>query len=316
MTIADFNRITIPHNQWLPLDPPDPATLGAIAACASSGPLRFGFGKPRDYVIGLRLAHIDGTESKSGGRVVKNVAGYDMNKLYVGSWGTLAVITELTFKLRPVPERTATVVARSGSIESLIETGRAVMASEIQPVSLTLILGDVSESLGPGPALLVRFADCEEAVEYQLTRLRELLQDDASAGQVEEAEVGWSEVGGADERFRVVARISVPLSKLESLVREAPAPVRYHTITADLGSGELRIGFDADDQAAVDVLGGLRRLAQLADGWLLVERAPLEVRRRIDAFGDPGAAGAIMRSIKTSLDPRGLLSPGRFVSGI
>jgi glycolate oxidase FAD binding subunit len=103
VTLADFNEVTVRERQWLPLDPPGlrQASLGAIASHNSSGALRLGYGTPRDYVIGLKLVHADGTESKSGGKVVKNVAGYDMNKLYVGSYGTLAIITELTFKLRP-----------------------------------------------------------------------------------------------------------------------------------------------------------------------------------------------------------------------
>src|SRR5215472_3940053 len=108
--LTELNSIVMKENQWLPLDPPGNGTLGAIVACRSSGPLRFAYGTPRDYVIGLRLAHVDGSESKSGGRVVKNVAGYDLNKLYIGSFGTLAVITEVILKLKPVPERSATVL--------------------------------------------------------------------------------------------------------------------------------------------------------------------------------------------------------------
>lgn len=115
LLLTDFNEVTKKERQWLPLDPPGfkSASLGAVAACNSSGALRLGFGTPRDYVIGLKLAHIDGTESKSGGRVVKNVAGYDLNKLYVGSYGTLAVMTELTFKLRPLAERSSTLMITS-----------------------------------------------------------------------------------------------------------------------------------------------------------------------------------------------------------
>lgn len=317
MTIGDFNSITNQDRQWLPLDPPgaQSASLGAIAACASSGPLRLGFGKPRDYVIGLRLAHIDGTESKSGGRVVKNVAGYDMNKLYVGSWGTLAIITELTFKLRPVPERQVTVAAFSDRVEALVEAGRAIMDSDLQPVSLYVSAGPVSKHTADGPALLVRFVDCEEAVDYQLQRLKELLPS-VSTRNVEEADAIWSDVANIDRRARHTVRVSVPLSGLESLMRKASALVRYCAMTGDLGTGELRITFDGGDGRAVDVLNELRSEAQRAGGWFLVERAPLEIRRRVDAWSDPGAAAEIMRSIKSAFDPRGLLSPGRFVSGI
>src|SRR5215470_11664778 len=154
LAISELNAAVRPERQWLPLDPPGSsrASLGAIAACASSGALRLGFGTPRDYVIGLKLAHIDGTESRSGGKVVKNVAGYDMNKLYIGSFGTLAVITELVFKLRPLPERSCTVVVISKDLQSLARLAKQVLDSELQPASVFLAKflakGLTPESLG------------------------------------------------------------------------------------------------------------------------------------------------------------------------
>src|SRR4029453_16961482 len=140
LTLNELNAVAMRERQWLPFDPPgmESASLGAIAACNSSGALRLGFGTPRDYVIGLKLAHADGSESKSGGQVVKNVAGYDMNKLYVGSYGTLAIITELTFKLRPLAERISTMMISSKSRGQLFELARRVLASELQPASVVL----------------------------------------------------------------------------------------------------------------------------------------------------------------------------------
>ena len=119
MALAELNDTIRRDRLWLPLDPPGAgaASVGAVVACNSSGALRCGYGTPRDYVIGLKLAHTDGRQSKSGGRVVKNVAGYDLNKLYVGSYGTLAVITEVTFKLRPLPEQCVTVVLTPSDVD-------------------------------------------------------------------------------------------------------------------------------------------------------------------------------------------------------
>src|SRR5262245_24304675 len=165
--LHQFNALTSESRQWLPLDPPGlaSATLGAIAACNSSGALRLGFGTPRDYVIGLKLAHADGTQSKSGGRVVKNVAGYDMNKLYVGSHGTLAVITELTVKLRPLAERDSTILISSKNLALLFQLANRVLASELQPASI--VLSKRLQAL-PNDSLMIRFIDSEASVTNQM----------------------------------------------------------------------------------------------------------------------------------------------------
>lgn len=317
MTIAELNRATSGERQWLPLDPPGggAASLGAIAACASAGPLELGFGTPRDYILGLRLAHVGGAESKSGGRVVKNVAGYDMNKLYVGSWGTLAVITELTVKLRPLPERQATVIASAENPTAFFETARRIMNSELQPASLVLLVGQVCRRVRKGAALLARFIDCEEAVEYQLARLAALLPRREQLDGAE-ADAAWSDVADLDRLAPHAVRISAPPSQLESLVTEASRLARGCAMAASLGAGHLRIAFDADEAAAVDLIESLRRASENAKGSLTLERAPLGVRSRIDAWGDVGPALGIMRAIKSAFDPDGLLSPGRFVSGI
>src|SRR5215467_15237217 len=177
MTMSDLERTTRKQNQWLPLDPPGDGTVGATVACGSSGPLRFGFGTPRDYVIGLRLAHVDGTESKSGGRVVKNVAGYDLNKLYVGSFGTLAVITEVILKLRTVPETSATVIATAPEPQTIQSLASRIMAGRLRPASLFVLNQAMASQLGlaaRGGAMLVRFTECEPAVADQIDHLRRL----------------------------------------------------------------------------------------------------------------------------------------------
>lgn len=317
MTIAELNRATSVERQWLPLDPPGggAVSLGAVAACACGGPLELGFGKPRDYVLGLRLAHVDGAESKSGGRVVKNVAGYDMNKLYVGSWGTLAIITELTFKLRPLAERQATVVASAESSDVLFEAARRIMTSELQPASLFLLLGLVPpRGAGNGPKLLARFIDCEEAVEYQLAGLASLLPASELLDRAE-ADAAWASVADLDRLAPNAVRISAPLSQLESLVLEASRLVRGCAMAASLGTGHLRIAFEADEDGAVGLVRSLRAASEAAGGCLIVEHAPLGVRHRVDAWGDPGPSVMIMRAIKSAFDPDALLSPGRFVSG-
>jgi glycolate oxidase FAD binding subunit len=281
--------------------------------------LRFGFGTPRDYVLGLRLAHINGTQSKCGGKVVKNVAGYDMNKLYVGSFGTLAVLTEITFKLRPIPERSATLMVTSYSAGSLVRTASDLLASELRPASLFLARGFrpllAGESKGAG-VLLVRFVESNEAVDYQISTVRRITTDSGQVIELADSEAAtvWTRVANVDQQAANAFKLSVPISRAAESIEELMASVPQSTIAADLGTGIIRIALDADHQQSAELAVRWRREAASSGGTLTIEQAPLEVRRRVGAWNDAGPAAALMGSIKANFDPEGLLSPGRFVA--
>ena len=166
VTLTDFNAKLAENGQWLPLDPPDNgrATLGGVVATGIGGPQQFGYGRPRGSVIGMRVALADGTMIKAGGRVVKNVAGYDLCKLFTGSYGSLGIITELNFKLRPRPAREATVMA-TGAVEELRQSARTILEARLFPVA-SEIVNDV---------LLVRFAGNEKTVAFQIEQALKLL---------------------------------------------------------------------------------------------------------------------------------------------
>jgi len=322
LTLDEFNSVTVRDRQWLPLDPPGfgSASLGAIAACNSSGALRLGFGTPRDYVIGLKLAHADGTRSKSGGRVVKNVAGYDMNKLYTGSYGTLAIITELTFKLRPLHERASTILVTSELRGPLFQLARRVLASELQPASVVLttrLSPKLVASPLPSDALLIRFVDNEQTVEHQVDWVIRAIDQNSKADllSANEADSIWAEVADFDEQATRV-RISVPLSAMPAELETALLVNAECVATADIGTGIIRMGFDSDERSVVDQIKRLRANAAAAGGTLLIEKASADVRREVDAWGDAGPAAALMRTIKESFDPQSVLNPGRFVSGL
>lgn len=321
LTLSEFNAVSVRERQWLPLDPPGFrwASLGAIAACNSSGALRLGFGTPRDYVIGLKLAHADGTESKSGGQVVKNVAGYDMNKLYVGSYGTLAIITELTFKLRPLAERSSTIMITSKYRGPLFQLARRVLASELQPASVVLTrrLFATLASSWPDDALLIRFIDSEAAVEHQVNWVMRAI-DDSYLGtrlSADEADTTWAEVADFDQQA-VRVRFSVPLSAVPAEFEKAFLAHLECVATADIGTGIIRMAFDPDERSVVDQIKRLRASAAGANGTLVIERALAEVRREADAWGDVGSTAGLMRSIKARFDPQSILNPGKFVSGL
>jgi FAD/FMN-containing dehydrogenase len=168
VTLTNFNAKLAENGQWLPLDPPDDgrATLGGVVATGIGGPQELGYGRPRGSVIGMKVVLADGSMIKAGGRVVKNVAGYDLCKLFTGSYGTLGIITELNFKLRPRPEREATVIA-TGSIDELRTSARAILQARLFPVAMEPLSG----------RLLVRFAGNEKGVLFQIEQARKLLKD-------------------------------------------------------------------------------------------------------------------------------------------
>jgi glycolate oxidase FAD binding subunit len=328
ITMRDLGQVTRTQNQWLPLDPPGDGTLGGVVACGSSGPLRFGYGTPRDYVIGLRLAHMDGTESKSGGQVVKNVAGYDLNKLYIGSFGTLAIITEVVLKLRPIPAASATAIigatgraaGQTTGLQSLYDLASKSMSARLRPASLFIVNEGMSAQLelaGRSYRMLVRFVESEAAVRDQLVRLQDLgKRSDCAISIVDRADEGlWSKITDLDALSEVALRASVAVSKtrlgMEICENRFPGCIG----AADLGMGLIRLGIGQGDPNLIEEIKLARAEIESIGGTLVVERAPSSMRLQVDAWGDAGRAIKIMRAIKRSFDPDALLSPGRFVKG-
>jgi glycolate oxidase FAD binding subunit len=319
IALETLNAITQTERQWLPLDPSGAreSTVGAVAACASSGALRFGFGTPRDYVIGMRLAHIDGTESRCGGRVVKNVAGYDLNKLYVGSFGTLAVITELNFKLRPLPERFTTIQIFAKSPSRLADVAKAVLNSAaLQPASI-FIISRISEGENED-ALLVRFCDSEKVVSNQIEMVKQLLDEELYANILDDeaATELWRQVATLDSQTYCAVRISVPIASAIGVYDKLLRISEVKLAAVDVGVGIIRLGFEGINQQSVELIKQKRVEAACLGGTLFVERAPALVREQADAWNDVGSLATLMKGMKRNFDPQSLLNPGRFVAGI
>ncbi len=181
--LTDFNSKLSENGQWLPLDPPDDgrATLGGVVANGLGGAQQFGYGRPRGMVIGMKVVLADGSVIRTGGRVVKNVAGYDLSKLFTGSRGSLGIITELNFKLRPRPEREATVVIPGVALD-LLKKARDIVAARLFPVAVEILSPAFAKLIGLSadePVLLVRFAGNEVGVQYQIEQVRgEVIADD------------------------------------------------------------------------------------------------------------------------------------------
>jgi glycolate oxidase FAD binding subunit len=177
MTLDELQRTLAERRQWLPVDPPNPdaLTIGSLLAANKSGPRRFGYGTVRDYLLGMKVVLADGRVIKAGGKVVKNVAGYDLCKLFVGSLGTLGVIVEATFKVLPRPEKEEFVkldLQRPDQTDGLLER---INTSPITPVIIDVY------GHGGAPVITLGFAGTREDVEWQLQRAREIgLEERAS----------------------------------------------------------------------------------------------------------------------------------------
>src|SRR6266850_359829 len=330
LTLAEFQKHLSQAGQWLPLDPPDDGrvTLGGIVATGLGGAHSFGFGTPRSYVIGMRVVLADGRVVKAGGNVVKNVAGYDLCKLFTGSYGALGLITEITFKLRPLPAETRTVVA-SGPLVSLAATGRQISA-DMFPVAVELLSSRMAsrleiEAKSQQCGLLVRFAGSARAVVSQTAHALKLLRNDQNnrCYALDEDEALWQKLSAVPMRtsdnlgWRVSLRpgdLATFLDEIVALEKDETSHVSlsWH---AGLGDGRLRAIARAPvyHREAVRALERLRGKAETLGGKLVLETAPLEIRNEFDAWGDFGSTTELMRRVKAQLDPRNLFSPGRFI---
>lgn len=317
MKLSDLNGKL--NAQWLPLDPPDDgrATLGGIAATGIPGAQAFGYGAPRHHVIGMRVALADGRIVKAGGRVVKNVAGYDMCKLFVGSYGTIGMIVELTFKLRPRPSFETTVVANSTNFIPLFEASGLILGSELLPVAVEIL----SPNNNKQHTLMIRFAGAEETVLYQVQRAVALIKsfEKVTTSIISDDAGLWSDLAiiPIQNSDKLIWRASVPRTEIEKLLEIVTKRNSKSIWQASVGNGHLRVVEEMENIVeSAELLEELRRTANSLGGYLTVENAPLILKEKFDVWGDVGNAVQIMSGIKTQLDSENRFSPGRFVAGI
>jgi FAD/FMN-containing dehydrogenase len=336
VTLNDFNATLSQKGQWLPVDPPDAigrsrATIGGVVATGLSGAQQFGYGPPRKHVIGMKVVMADGRLIKAGGRVVKNVAGYDLCKLFTGSYGTLGVIVEVNFKLRPVPFETRTIVAW-GAREDLLAGARRVIDARLFPVAVELLspllAREAQQSEGTDHLLLIRFAGSLSAVTQQTIAAKELMGEGQSqqSARVEADDANiWQSLASLPLQFpddlvwRVGFRpgdLSLFLTEMDQ--RNDPEP-RWH---AGVGDGRIRVVErlqQTDNWPAVFLketvarIEALRASATNLGGALIIEQAPPELKHFVNAWGNLGPAVALMQRVKNQLDPDDIFSSGRFV---
>ncbi|MBB2745615.1 UNVERIFIED_ORG: glycolate oxidase FAD binding subunit [Microbispora rosea subsp. rosea] len=322
VTVEALARTLAEGGQELALDVPVPGTtVGGLLATGIAGPRRFRHGTARDLLIGVTVVLADGTIAKSGGKVVKNVAGYDLGKLFTGSYGTLGIIADATFRLHPLPAARAWVTA---TVERPVtETGRVMSAAD---VLLTAVPAVTESPLEPsaveidwpdvdGPCTLAVLVEGAAAAERAKT-LCELLGETAEV--TEEPPPWWNRLPSPDDDALLELRIgvsSLPLM-LPALGEAAHASGVRPAIRGSLAAGTLHIGLRALPHEIAGFVGLVRDDAEgMFDGRVVVLAAPQEAARRLDRWGRVGAL-PLMRRVKERFDPDRRLSPGRFLGGI
>ncbi|HEV3238313.1 MAG TPA: FAD-binding oxidoreductase, partial [Gemmataceae bacterium] len=333
ITFAKLNEILATENQRLPIDVPFPerATLGGAIATNTSGPRRYGFGTFRDYVIGITTINDEGQETKAGGRVVKNVAGYDMCKLHIGACGTLGIISQVTLKVKPRPEQQAFVVAGCHDNE-LARMLDAVHESRTQPVCVDVLNSALSQRLGekiglnlPTSAwvLLLGFEHNREAVDWQVDQIRRELAA-LSIGTLLivkgiEADPIWQALTEAS--FDPSASLLFKANLLPSGTADFCSYLNSLSfkpgLHAHAGNGIVigQLNSIPYLESAKDFIQEALTKTQTHQGNLVVLKCPVAWSKALPIWGAPRGDNWLMRAVKNKLDPKGLFNPGRFVDG-
>jgi glycolate oxidase FAD binding subunit len=300
--LADLQTQLAASGQQLALDPPEPgATLGGILSANASGPRRLRYGTVRDLIIGTTVVLADGTVASAGGKVVKNVAGYDLGKLYTGSHGTLGVVVSTTWRLHPVPPDRRVVV-----LDLPDPAAAGPLAIRLARSTLTPAAVELMATVGGGGQLVVLFESIPESVTAQAEAARALL----GGGDVTEdvPPAFGQRPGGAED---VLLRLAFLPSALPVVLGALPhgAAVSSSAVTG--------VAYAAVPPAqAVAALTELRAALAPHDGTAVVLRAPETVRDSLDHWGPVGDAFGLMQRVKDQFDPGHRLSPGRFVGGL
>jgi glycolate oxidase FAD binding subunit len=312
-TVADLQKTLAQHGQRLALDPlwPERATIGGILSTNDSGTLRIRYGSLRDLIIGITVALPDGTLAMSGGRVVKNVAGYDLMKLFTGALGTLGVIVQAIFRLHPLPRESRSLTF-SGTPESLNQLLLAIQASKLTSTGMQL-------RAQPGSAQLdVRFDGTAAGIEAQIKQITQIAGSNTPSEAAPKTWTAHQTIWEGDEPA-LVAKFGVLPTQLAAacaLVERSAAgqSLAWKIVVQSVGAGYARLqGPEPALRTALPTL--FNEFAKLG-GTIVTLGCPPAVKRGIDVWGPASDAQPLMVRIKQRFDPDGTLNPGRFIGGI
>ena len=340
VTISALQGTLAQETQFLAVDPPlpDRATIGGTLATAVSGPMKWQFGNPRDIVVGMRTVQADGTITKSGGEVVKNVSGYDMARLHIGGLGTLGVIADVSLKLMPLPPGERTLVAVFDETRQCLDAGLGIFHSSVSPLALASFDDAVNRrgrvlELDGNRLLAVRLGGRPLALRRQVDECASLFREHG-AKAVEPldrpaADAMWrgiADFGWHAQTIPVMAgRVSVLPTEVSSmsqkLERLGDDDLLHPAVITHPGYGTALIHWFADagyipNDRTEAVLRQALDCVHDAGGRMVIERCPIDLKQRFDVWDDVGEPLAIMRRMKEQYDPRRILNPGRFAGRI
>jgi glycolate oxidase FAD binding subunit len=324
------------YYQKIPLDPfqPESATIGGIIAANESGPKRLGYGASRDAVIGLRIVYPDGKVIRTGGRVVKNVAGYDMNKLFIGSMGTLGVLSEVTLKLRPVPKYESLILLQfpHQKFEAIRAFSLRVLDSMMEPVSLELLNPRLSKKLTGQSCftLAIGLEDVETSIQYQENFIKKLQPDHSELKILSQQETQsfWNHfystnLNTADDPGRAAfasLKIGVINMDVIHVIKESHLLEDSHNLAVTahggLGHGLCQVNLSGANEDIVSAVKQIRETTERLGGYAIVKHLPFTLRKEINVWGEKPSYFFLLDAIKTKVDPNRLLNPKRFVGGI
>ena len=320
MKLADLQSRLRSHIQFLPIDPnyPETATLGGIVSTADTGSWRQRYGGIRDLLLGLSFIRADGEIAKAGGRVVKNVAGYDLMKLFTGAYGTLGLITQLTFRTYPLIATSETLLL-TGQAEQIGQASQTIRNSGLTPTAMDLLSASVVQQLGLDPqvGLIIRWQTIPESIKQQIEQVQ------AIARQLNLKAIDYRDQAEVDLWQKCAAITSIPDSDSAITCKIGIAPntainflqlkqvinrdiiVRVH---ASSGIGNLKL-----KNTELQTILEMRSYCQQNYGFLTILEAPKSLKQQLDIWGYKGNALKTMEAIKNQFDPQNIFNPGRFL---
>ena len=329
---------------FLPLDPPftEKATLGGIVATNSSGPRRLLYGTARDLIIGTKAVFPNGDVVASGGKTVKNVSGYDMCKVLIGSYGTLGIFCEITFKLLPLPERETTLLVPFARLEEAVQFGREILQSQYLPSSIEILNEMAVKKIKPPIAqqgnylVAIGLDGVAESIERQVSEIGERAK---KSGAIETAVLAseahsffWKAIRDFSDRLVEKGSNFISFKSNFLISRCGEAMGSYERIAKEFGvecglichSGNGILysyvlagkGVRSKKESLLNLIREFSSVAFKNEGHLIVESSPPDIKKKIDVWGEPRGEYEIMRRLKKEIDPKGILNPGRFVGGI
>jgi glycolate oxidase FAD binding subunit len=317
--LADLQEKLRSHGQFLPIDPayPQSATIGGIVATADTGSWRQRYGGIRDLLLGLSFVRADGEIAKAGGRVVKNVAGYDLMKLFTGAYGTLGIISQVTFRTYPLVATSQTIIL-TGKADDLAQATQTIRNSSLTPTAMDLLSASVIEQLElkAGIGLITRFQTIPQSIKQQLEQVQAIAQklnltvtdyQDSDETNLWHKLAAIIRIPGTDTA--IICKIGIAPAAAAIFLQSKPVVASNSLAMIHAASGVGQIQLKSQDMSSI---AEMRSLCQQNQGFLTILKAPQTVKQQLDVWGYTGNALKTMQTIKQKFDSKQILNPDRF----